>query len=246
MLLCCTALTAFLLCCMLLSVWFSLQKLWELYIPSSPKLNIMETLQALLPLRFQHIWSAARSLFFPSTGIISASAGIWTHAVTGPAWLKIASLSIMSAIHKSFHVYFGPMNLKYNWILKETFYFFEILTRNIPKKKKHKNIPPQTTRKQQQTTKTTCKMRWAKAKLSNKKHKNYCWAFTLKSWTTGNVMVWLKQGFQATARPGKCRRICQLVIDFYWDVKCSEMTAAHIWTQISSTSAENSSKEKCS
>lgn len=42
----------------------------------------------------------------------------------------------MSAIHKSFHVYFGPMNLKYNWILKETFYFFEILTRNIPEKKK--------------------------------------------------------------------------------------------------------------
>lgn len=123
---------------MLLSVWFSLQKLWELYIPSSPKLNIMETLQTLLPLRLQHIWSAARSLFFPSTGIISASAGIWTHAVTGPAWLKIASLSIMSAIHKSFHVYFGPMNLKYNWILKETFYFFEILTRNIPEKKNTK------------------------------------------------------------------------------------------------------------
>lgn len=30
------------------------------------------------------------------------------------------------------------MNLKYNWILKETFYFFEILTRNIPEKKNTK------------------------------------------------------------------------------------------------------------
>lgn len=129
----------------------------------------METLQTLLPLRLQHIWSAARSLFFPSTGIISASAGIWTHAVTGPAWLKIASLSIMSAIHKSFHVYFGPMNLKYNWILKETFYFFEILTRNIPEKKKHKNIPPQTTRKQQQTTKKTMQNEMSQSKTVKQK-----------------------------------------------------------------------------
>lgn len=66
-----------------------------------------------------------------------------------PAWLKIASLSIMSAIHKSFYVYFGPMNLKYDWVLKETFYFFEILTKNIPEKKTKHYKQQQNINKQQ-------------------------------------------------------------------------------------------------
>lgn len=100
--------------------------------PSSLELNIMEALQALLPLRFHHIWCAAQSLFFPSTGVSSASARIWAHSVKGSMWLKIASLSIMSAIQKLLYVYFGLMNLKYAWALKETFYSFEILTKSMP------------------------------------------------------------------------------------------------------------------
>lgn len=59
-------LAAFLPSCMLPSVKLSLQRLWELHIPSSLKLSITEALQALLPLRFHHIWCAAKSLFSPS------------------------------------------------------------------------------------------------------------------------------------------------------------------------------------
>lgn len=41
-------------------------------------------------------------------------------------------------------------------------------------------------------------------------------------------MLGLKQCFQAAARPGESGRICQLMIDFYEDVKGTETTAAHI------------------
>jgi len=99
----------------------------------------MEALQALLILRFQCPWSTASSFIFPSTGIISASVRIWTHAVIGPACLKIASLSLVSATHKPLNVYFGLTNLRYDWVLKETFYSFEILTKNIPVKNNFQN-----------------------------------------------------------------------------------------------------------
>lgn len=82
-LVCCTPLAGFLPCCMLLSVKPSLQRLREPHIPSNLKLNIMDVLQALLPLRLNHIWCDAKSLFFPSTSVISASARIWAHSGMG-------------------------------------------------------------------------------------------------------------------------------------------------------------------
>lgn len=52
--------------------------------------------------------------------------------------------------------------------------------------------------------------------------------FTLKSDILRTAMLRLKQCFPAAARPGESRGICQLMIDFYGDVKGTEMTAAHI------------------
>lgn len=111
-------------CCKLLFVKPSLERVCNLHIPSSLKLIIMEVLKDILSLRFRHIWYAAQSLSFPSTGVTYASSRIWAHSGMGSVWLKIASLCIMSAIHKSLYVYFGLMNLKYAWVLKDSFYSF--------------------------------------------------------------------------------------------------------------------------
>lgn len=131
----------------------------------------------------------------------------------------------MSAIHKLLCVYFGLMNLKYAWILQNSCIL-------------------KTDWKHPYKTQQHSKLDEPKKNSPTERIWDYCWAFTLKSCMLRTAMLRLKQCFLAAARPGESRRICQLMIDFYGDVKGTGMTAAHISTQISCSSAENSSMEK--
>lgn len=61
----------------------------------------------------------------------------------------------MSAIHKSLDVYFGLTNLRYDWVLKESFHSFQILAKSIPVKNNFQNELSQSKTVQQKEYKIT-------------------------------------------------------------------------------------------
>lgn len=104
-----------------------------------PPAYTMEALQALLLLRFQCPRSTASSFFFPSLALSLHQLGCGLTLLHGQRVLKLLLCLSCQQFSKPLDVYFGLTDLRYDWVLKETFHSFEILTKSIPVKNNFQN-----------------------------------------------------------------------------------------------------------